>query len=143
MEFWPTERIRDVLKTDRYFHAVHYPRAFNINPLAYAMALATGRGASGRPNFRVHAGDRLDAAGMRKRIVTPKARLRTGCVVLAGNRHIGRVAQRLADALVPITTWTGVTKPLGPASQTSCPSAAQSATRAMPTTTIGWSARTG
>jgi glycine/D-amino acid oxidase-like deaminating enzyme len=115
VEFWPTERIRDVLKTNRYHHAVHYPRAFNINPLAYAMALAAAAEGAGAHIFEHTPAIQLDAAGIRKRIVTPKARLRAGCVVLAGNKHIGAVAQPLADALLPITSWTGVTKPLGPA----------------------------
>jgi hypothetical protein len=34
-------------------------------------------------------------------------------VVLAGNVHLGSVAQRLADTLVPITVFTGVTQSLG------------------------------
>jgi hypothetical protein len=34
-------------------------------------------------------------------------------VVLAGNVHLGGVAQRLADTLVPITVFTGVTQSLG------------------------------
>ena len=39
-EPWSLEQVRDVLRTDHYFGAVHYPNAFQINPLAYALALA-------------------------------------------------------------------------------------------------------
>src|SRR6188472_1661510 len=28
---WQIDRVRDTLRTDRYFHAVHYPRAFQID----------------------------------------------------------------------------------------------------------------
>ncbi len=34
VEGWSIERIRDVLKTNHYFHAIHFPRAFHINALA-------------------------------------------------------------------------------------------------------------
>ena len=40
IEGWPTERVREVLKTDHYFHAMHWPRAFHIHPLNYALGLA-------------------------------------------------------------------------------------------------------
>src|SRR5262249_57056358 len=40
IEVWPTERVREVLKTDHYFHAVHLPRAFHIHALNYALGLA-------------------------------------------------------------------------------------------------------
>src|SRR6267154_1121936 len=40
VEGWPMERVRDVLRTSRYFEAVYFPYAFQINPLAYALGLA-------------------------------------------------------------------------------------------------------
>ena len=33
IEGWPAERVRAVLKTNHYFHALHLPRAFHIHPL--------------------------------------------------------------------------------------------------------------
>jgi gamma-glutamylputrescine oxidase len=114
LEAWPTERVRDVLKTNRYFHAIHFPGAFHINPLAYALALATAAEQAGVQIFERTPALKIDPAGVRKRIVTPQGRVRVGHVVLAGNVHLGAVAQRLADTLVPVTGYTGVTKPLGP-----------------------------
>ena len=40
IEGWPAERVREVLKTNHYFHALHLPRAFHIHPLNYALGLA-------------------------------------------------------------------------------------------------------
>ena len=40
IEGWPTERVRAVLHSERYFHAIHYLRAFHIHPLNYALGLA-------------------------------------------------------------------------------------------------------
>jgi gamma-glutamylputrescine oxidase len=113
VEGWPIERVRDVLKTDHYFHAVHFPGAFHINPLAYALHLADAAERAGAHLFENTPALAIDPAGVRKRIETPKGRVRAGRVVMAGNVFLGAVAQRLHDTLVPITAYTGVTKPLG------------------------------
>jgi gamma-glutamylputrescine oxidase len=113
VEGWPIERVRDVLKTSHYFHAIHYPGAFHVNPLAYALRLADAAERAGAHLFENTPALLIDPAGVRKRIETPKGRVRAGRVVLAGNIHLGAVAQRLADTLIPITAYTGVTEPLG------------------------------
>jgi glycine/D-amino acid oxidase-like deaminating enzyme len=113
VEGWPIERVREVLKTRYYFHALHFPRAFHINPLAYALALAAAAERGGAHIFEHTPALALDTAGVRKRVVTPKARLRAGRLVLVGNIHLGAVERRLADTLVRATTYAGVTRPLG------------------------------
>jgi hypothetical protein len=99
--------------TPHYYHALHFPRAFHINPLAYALALAAAAEQGGAQIFEHTPAVAIDTAGVRKRVVTPKARLRAGSIVLAGNIHLGAVARRLAGTLVPATTYAGVTRPLG------------------------------
>jgi len=113
VEGWPTERVRDVLKTSRYFEAIYFPDAFQINPLAYALGLADAAERAGARIFENTPALAVDPAGVRKRIETPNGRVRAGHVVLAGNIHLGAVAQQLADTLIPITAFTGVTQPLG------------------------------
>src|SRR6202040_3633534 len=103
---WTIERVRDVLKTNHYFHAIRFPGAFQINPLAYALALAAAAEQAGAQIFEHTPALAIDPAGVRKRIVTPQGRVRVGRVVLAGNVHLGAVAQRLADTLVPIAAHT-------------------------------------
>jgi glycine/D-amino acid oxidase-like deaminating enzyme len=113
VEGWPTERVRDALRTSRYFEAMYFPCAFQINPLAYALGLADATERAGARVFENTQAVSVDPAGVRKRIETPHGRVRAGHVVLAGNVHLGSVAQRLADTLVPITAFTGVTQSLG------------------------------
>ncbi len=113
IEFWPTERVRALLPSKRYFHAVHYLRAFTIHPLNYALALAA---AAERDGARICENTRalsIDPAGVRKRIVTPHARLRASQVVLAGNVQLDGLMPRIAGTLVPITTYVVTTAPLG------------------------------
>lgn len=113
VETWPTERVRDALRTSHYFEAVHFPDALQINPLAYALSLAAGAERAGARIFENTRVTAVDLDGVRKRIDTPHARVRAGHVVLAGNVHFGGIVQTLADTLIPVTAYTGVTRPLG------------------------------
>ena len=113
IEGWPTERVRAVLHSERYFHAIHYLRAFHIHPLNYALGLALAAERDGARIFEHTPALSVDPAGVRKRIVTPAARLRADHVVLCGNLQIGGLMPRVAAALVPVTTYVITTPPLG------------------------------
>ena len=113
IEGWPTERVRAVLHSERYLHAIHYLRAFHIHPLNYALGLALAAERDGARIFEHTPALSVDPAGVRKRIVTPAARLRADHVVLCGNLQIGRLMPRVAAALVPVTTYVITTPPLG------------------------------
>jgi gamma-glutamylputrescine oxidase len=113
VEVWPIERVRDALRTSCYFEAIYFPYAFQINPLAYALGLADIAERAGVRIFENTRAVAVDLAGVRKRIETVHGRVRAGHVVLAGNVHLGSIARRLSDTLVPITAFTGVTQPLG------------------------------
>lgn len=112
-EYWPRERVRAQLPTERYFGAVHYPRAFAINPLNYVLGLAAAAEQAGVRIFEDTPAVSIDPAGVRKRITTPLARVRASHVVLAGNVDLGPLMPRLSATLVPITTYVMVTQPLG------------------------------
>jgi glycine/D-amino acid oxidase-like deaminating enzyme len=113
VEGWPTERVRDTLRSSRYFEAVYFPDGFQINPLAYAQGLAGAALQAGVRMFEHTPVIAADLDGVRKRIETPHGRVRAGHVVLAGNIHLGGIARTLADTLIPVTACTGVTQPLG------------------------------
>jgi glycine/D-amino acid oxidase-like deaminating enzyme len=114
VEGWPTERVRSVLQTDHYFDALHLPRAFHIHPLNYALGLAELAEAAGARIFEDTPALSIDVEGVRKRVVTPSARVRAGHIVLAGNVHLGSLMPDVAGTLVPIWSYTMVTAPLGP-----------------------------
>src|SRR4029078_12385660 len=40
VEGWQVDRVRDQLRTSRYFHGIYYPRAFQIDGLKYVHGLA-------------------------------------------------------------------------------------------------------
>jgi glycine/D-amino acid oxidase-like deaminating enzyme len=114
VEAWPTERVRELLPNPRYFSAVHYPTAFHIHPLNYALGLAAAAEAAGARIFEHTPAISIDPTGVRKRIVTPHARLRAPHVVLAGNVHLGALLPELAATLIPVNTFVMVSEPIGP-----------------------------
>jgi glycine/D-amino acid oxidase-like deaminating enzyme len=113
VEGWQIDRVRDALKTKRYFHGVYYPRAFQIDGRKYLAGLAALARQAGVRIFEDTPVVSIDPAGIRKRIVTPSARLRAGHIVLAGNVHLGEPAQRLWQTLLPVWRYAAVTAPLG------------------------------
>ncbi len=113
VEGWQIDRVRDTLRTNRYFHAVHYPKAFQIDGRKYVHGLAELARRAGARIFEETPVVSIDAFGIRKRIVTPQARLRASHVVLAGNVHLGEASRRLSDTLLPVWRHAAVTAPLG------------------------------
>jgi glycine/D-amino acid oxidase-like deaminating enzyme len=113
VEGWQIDRVRDTLRTGRYFHAVHYPRAFQIDGRRYVHGLAALARNAGARIFEETPVVSIDPFGIRKRIVTPQARLRASHLVLAGNIHLGEAMRRLSDTLVPVWRHAAVTAPLG------------------------------
>ncbi len=113
VEGWPTERVRDELASSSYFHAIHFPGAFHIHPLNYALGLARAAEAEGARIFEQTPAIEIDPAGVRKRITTPSARLRASQIVLCGNLELGTLMPKVAGTLLPVSSYMIVTQPLG------------------------------
>jgi len=114
IEAWETERVRAVLRSKRYFHAIHYPGAVNIHPLNYALGLAAAAERAGVQIFEHTSALSIDAAGVRKRVDTAHARVRANHVVLCGSVGIAAFMPQIAGTLIPMTTYVITTAPLGP-----------------------------
>jgi glycine/D-amino acid oxidase-like deaminating enzyme len=111
-EMWTTAQVREQLVNTRYFNAIHYPKAFHIHPLNYALGLAALAEAAGARIFEDTPALSIDPAGVRKRIVTPNGRVRAAHVVLAGNVQLGALMPQVAATLLPVTTFVMMTEPL-------------------------------
>ena len=112
-EGWQVDRVRDQLRTDRYFHGVYFPRSFQIDGSKYLLGLASLARRAGARIFEDTPVVGIDASGIRKQIVTPSARLRASHIVLAGNVHLGAPSRRLSETLLPVWRYAAVTAPLG------------------------------
>ena len=113
VEGWQVDRVRAELRTDRYFHGVYYPKAFQIDGRKYVHGLAALARRAGARIFEDTPVVSIDPSGIRKRIVTPSARLRASHIVLAGNIHLGAPLRRLSETLLPVWRYAAVTAPLG------------------------------
>src|SRR5262245_65223316 len=112
VEGWPIERVREALHTDHYFHGVHFPTAFHIHPLNYALGLANAAELAGVRIFENTPAVSIDAAGVRKWVDTPSGRLRAAHIVLAGNVHLGALLPRVSGTLLPVWTYVATTAPM-------------------------------
>src|ERR1700726_3480103 len=113
VEGWQVDRVRAELKTEYYFHGVYYPKAFQIDGRKYVHGLAALARRAGAQIFEDTPVVNIDFSGIRKRIVTPSARLRASHIVLAGNIHLGAPLRRLSETLLPVWRYAAVTAPLG------------------------------
>ena len=92
VEGWQVDRVRSELRTARYFHGIYFPKAFQIDGRKYVHGLAELAKRAGARIFEDTPVVSIDSSGIRKRIVTPSARLRASHIVLAGNVHLGAPA---------------------------------------------------
>lgn len=113
VEGWQVDRVRSALRTDRYFHGIHYPKSFQLDPRKYVHGLAALARRAGARIFADTPVVSIDPSGIRKRIVTPSARLRASHIVLCGNVHLGAPLRRLSETLLPVWRYAGVSEPLG------------------------------
>jgi glycine/D-amino acid oxidase-like deaminating enzyme len=113
VEGWQVDRVRAELGTDHYFHGVYYPKAFQVDGRKYLHGLAALARRAGARIFEDTPVVSIDPSGIRKRIVTPSARLRASHIVLAGNVHLGAPLRRLSETLLPVWRYAALTEPLG------------------------------
>src|SRR5476651_2354866 len=113
VEGWQVDRVRDQLKTEHYFHGVYYPKAFQVDGRKYVHGLAALARRAWARIFEDTPVVSIDSSGIRKRIVTPSARLRASHIVLAGNIHLGAPLRRLSETLLPVWRYAALTAPLG------------------------------
>src|SRR5258707_6198371 len=113
VEGWQVDRVRDQLKTDHYFHGVYYPKAFQIDGRKYVHGLAALARRAGARIFEDTPVVSIDPSGIRKRIVTPSARVRASHIVLAGNIHLGAPLPRLSETPLPAWGSPRLTAPPG------------------------------
>jgi len=113
LEFWPRERVRETLLTQRYHDALLYPQAFHFHPLNYALGVAGAVQAQGGRIFESSAVIELRVDGAEKLIRTAQGLVKARSVVIACGGYLDGLHAKLSGTVRPIATWVMVTKPLG------------------------------
>jgi gamma-glutamylputrescine oxidase len=114
-EFWPRERVREVLRTHRYYDGLYSDTRFQFHPLNYTRAMADAAESLGARIFERSAVNALDASGTQKVVHTAGGRIRAEHLVVACGGYIKRLQPRLSAAVVPVATYMIATEPFGEA----------------------------
>jgi glycine/D-amino acid oxidase-like deaminating enzyme len=113
MLVWPTERVRETLKTDRYYQALHDADAFTVHPLNLALALAAEIERHGGRIYERTVATGADLEGVLKWVATEHGRVRAQDVVFCGSAFIGDGFPSLARTILPVASHICVTAPVG------------------------------
>lgn len=113
VDAWSTEQVREALKTQVYFQGLHLPGGFHIHALNYALGLAAAAEEAGAKIFEETPALDIDPTGVRKRVTTPRGKVRAGHVVLAGSAHLSPLFPMVSGAVLPVATYVATTAPLG------------------------------
>jgi len=113
LEFWPRERVRETLATQRYHDALLYPQAFHFHPLNYALGVAAAVEANGGRIFESSPVIELRPDGPEKHARTARGRIKARSMVMACGGYMDGLHPKLGGAIRPIATWVMATEPLG------------------------------
>lgn len=115
-EYWPREKVRTVLKSERYHDALFDPDGFHLHPLNFALGIAAAIESRGGVIFETSPVISLErTSGGRWRVSTGAGRVEAETVVVCTGGYTEGLVTRLRRAIVPVATYVMVTKPLGPA----------------------------
>lgn len=109
----PTNKLRETVKSNRYFGALREKNAFHFHPLKYALGLAEAAKSQGA---RIHANTpalRVMTDDPVKVVHTPRGRIRAERVVIACGGYVDGLYRPLTRASLPVATYVMVTEPLG------------------------------
>lgn len=111
LEVMSTEEVRAVLRSSKYYQALHDPAAFHFHPLNYSRSLAKAAEAAGAV---VYEGSKVIEAsldGAQKIIKTVGGEVRARDVILACGGYTDDLVPRLRRSILPIATYVLLTEP--------------------------------
>jgi len=115
LEFWPRERVREVLHTRRYYDALFGETKFQFHPLNYSRGMAAAAESRGATICEGSPVTRLELNGARNIVHTAGGRVRADRVVMTCGGYLDGLHPELSSAIVPIATYVIATAPLGEA----------------------------
>ena len=112
-EFWPREKLGEILISERYYDGLFNPLGFQFHPLNYSLGLAAAAEAKGVRIFEDSPATGHDLAGPLKLMRTDHGEVRAPTVVMTCGGYIDGLHRKLSRAIVPVATYVAVTEPLG------------------------------
>lgn len=112
LEFWPTEKVREHCKTERYFQGSFSPQDFQFHPLRYLIGIAHAATARGARIFESSPAQKIEPDGNGWIIRTAAGTVRAAHVVNCTSVYAAGLDRRVENAVFPVQTYVTVTKPL-------------------------------
>lgn len=112
LEYWPTEKVRELCKTERYYQGSFSPHDFQFHPLRYLQGLARQITAHQGKIFEESPVTSIDKDGSDWVVKTAGGQVRARDVVMCCAIYSEGVNRRLENAIFPVQTFVTVTKPL-------------------------------
>ncbi|MEC4591405.1 MULTISPECIES: NAD(P)/FAD-dependent oxidoreductase [Nitrospirillum] len=106
------EALRALLASPRYDSGLEDMGSGHLHPLAYAQGLGRAAREAGARLYENTPALAI-TTGAAPVVTTPRGRVRSRFLVLAGNAYLGDLAPPLTRTLVPIVTYMLATQPLG------------------------------
>ena len=113
LEYWPTGKLREHLRSERYFHGAYDAGGFHIHPLNYVLAMAEAVESTGGRIYENSPALALEQTPAGHIVRTQNGAITTRHVVLAVSAYDRKLYRPLARALVPVATYIAATVPLG------------------------------
>jgi len=112
-QFWPRERVRDVLHTSRYYDALFRSDSFQFHPLNYCRGVARAAERLGAEIFEDSTVTSVSRVAGTYTIATTSGQIKARDVVMTCDGYLIGLVPRLRRAIVPIATYVIATEPLG------------------------------
>lgn len=113
LEYWSTEKVRDLCKTDRYYDGFYSPEDYQFHPLNYVHGLAN---AIEQHGGNIYEGTRAEKIEDKKDggyiVHTPQGTVTCNQVVLCCSIYVDGLNKKLKYAAFPVYTYVMVTKPI-------------------------------
>lgn len=114
LDLWSRSQVQDALLSPVYQGGLHDRSAFHIHPLNYAIGLAADAASHGALLYEKSPALGLDLRSIRRVVRTPRGAVRCNRIVICASALLSPAVQpRIARAVVPVSTFIGVTEPLG------------------------------
>ncbi|SDR48602.1 gamma-glutamylputrescine oxidase [Rhizobiales bacterium GAS113] len=111
--YWPQERLREALTTERYSDAFFNPYTYAVQPLDLTRGLARACVEQGGQVFETTPAVELTSRLGRKEVRTQSGRIRADRIVITCGGYIENLDKTISGATVPIATFVMVTERLG------------------------------
>ncbi|HEY6434630.1 MAG TPA: FAD-binding oxidoreductase [Acetobacteraceae bacterium] len=112
-EYWPRERVREALSTERYTDALFVPTTMAVHPLNLNLGLARACVERGGQIFQETRARGIAACADRHEVRTASGRIRAEQIVITCGGYIDGLERSLSWATIPIATFVMATEPLG------------------------------